>query len=244
MEALNGRMTRKPGQTVTDYLFGADRFEFAEAAASSSTLIDRNRTPGHRFIGTEGDDRMLGNGSVATIFGGGGDDDISAGIGTGAVDVYGGYSLPGFDPRNPLAPSKWALDHDGSDTLQLGAGQKGKGGSEDDTYILHANIPEALATDMPTFNPWEGDRLVIVDDLGWSLNSWSVFETFREGGDKFVHLRDVQIVGHGAPDNFVREQHARIGFNDDFRGEHTETILEYSGGMRDEIVDFIGDFIL
>jgi hypothetical protein len=211
-------------------------------------LIDRIFTYGHRFWGTAADDRMIGNGSPGSvIFGGNGNDDINPGINPSLaprdqIKIYGGVSLPGFDPRNPLPGSIGGLHNDGRDTLHGGANIEAKGGSGADTYVAHGPIREAWNRpfDMPTFNPHEGDTIIFAHDRGYDVKNIRVYDTWSEGGDKFLHLWKVDLVGHSQ--SFNDEQHLRVGFADDQRGAHTETIIEWSGrSYADDVARWIAD---
>lgn len=207
-------------------------------------IIDRVTKFGHYFIGTSGDDRMIGNGRAGVIFGGDGDDDINPGINTSGklIQIYGGVSLPGFGhPDKGTAGRPGAvggLHDDGDDIMHFGSDILAKGGSGNDTYIVHGPAPRSAPAHATHFNVHE-DTLIFDHSDGWEIASYRTGGRYRDDeGDLVVNVHAVTLHGeskfqvHGQPG----DQWIRLGFGDDGRGRHEPFTIEVDGkSNRDDV---------
>lgn len=218
------------------------------------TLIDR--LFGTHFIGTRGDDRMIGGGTAGQgLLGGDGNDDINPGINPSQraadrVDIYGGVALPGFGPKGASAGAPGAiggLHNDGDDILHGGSNIRATGGSGADTYVAHGPIREGMKVfSLLRFNPHEGDTIVLDNSRGQRIEDIDVYRTWTEDGKKYLHLQGFDLIGLSR-NPAIGEQHLRVGFGDDYRGVHTETVIEWSGrSYADDVRAWVAeaDFIL
>lgn len=198
-------------------------------------IIDNNPTPFHSTGGTKMADVIYTNG-LGHAFGGDGNDILNLAIphlsvlmGDDYLLAYGGVGRFDVDGKRTIHPIEvtdhgkiGGLNHDGRDTIHYGIGYKVDGGSDADTYVLHAKATGAgLRPWISAFNPREGDGLIFdnSDKSRGELSDGKASNGFDLLGSKFdwvdddtIILREVTIRGYST-NPIVDVQVTRITFD-------------------------------